>query len=160
MTACQQLCRLFKAEYEIATQLLKVLTGERSVLMAIDADKVQQAVVAKQPLIIQLEQLSKQRERLLTASGFPAGKAGLTAFIDNQTAEDKQALMQWVKRTKAVARQCQESNQINGGIVNVNRQYLYRAMGVLRGKDTVVAAYGPGGEYTHQVVRQPLIGRV
>ena len=63
-------------------------------------------------------------------------------------------------KLKVLARACQDHNQINGGIVNVNRQYLHRAMSILRGRDMEVASYGPGGEYTSQVVRQPLIGRV
>ena len=68
---------------------------------------------------------------------------------------------QLIATLKQVAAACQEHNQINGGIVNVNRQYLHRAMSILRGRDELeVTAYGPGGEYTNQIVRQPLIGRV
>ena len=63
-------------------------------------------------------------------------------------------------KLKTIAFECQEQNQLNGGIVNVNRQYLHKAMSILRGRDMEVTAYGPGGEYTNQIVRQPLIGRV
>ena len=65
-----------------------------------------------------------------------------------------------VDTLKVIAKACREHNQVNGGIVNVNRQYLQQAMNILRGRDMTPSAYGPGGEYTSQIVRQPLLGRV
>ncbi|HHA19729.1 MAG TPA: flagellar protein FlgN, partial [Methylophaga sp.] len=85
---------------------------------------------------------------------------GLEAFIANQNDVVAQQLQSLLKQLRETAYACRDNNQINGGIVNVNRQYLHRAMSVLRGRDMNITSYGPGGEYTSQVVRQPLIGRV
>ena len=101
-----------------------------------------------------------QREAVLQAAGFSSGKDGLEAFIENQTERDAYILNNVLNPLREAAQACRDNNQINGGIVNVNRQYLQKAMSILRGRDVNPSSYGPGGEYTSQVVRQPLLGRV
>ena len=151
---------MLQAEHRIAEQLLDVLTQERTALVHSDPELMTKLTASKQPLVVQLEQFSRQREAILQAEGFSAGKEGLEAFIANQDENQASRLNQLMAGLKAIAFECQEHNQINGGIVNVNRQYLHRAMSVLRGGGNEVCSYGPGGEYTNQIVRQPLIGRV
>ena len=97
---------------------------------------------------------------IIQAEGFSSGKGGLEEFIYNQDVAEAEQLYTLMIKLKTIAFECQEQNQLNGGIVNVNRQYLHKAMSILRGRDMEVTAYGPGGEYTNQIVRQPLIGRV
>jgi flagella synthesis protein FlgN len=160
MTSFQQLYSVLQAEHRTATQLLDILTSERDALVHSEPEKMVKMTASKQPLIVQLEQLSRQREAVLQAEGFSSGKDGLTAFIANQSDEQAVQLNALMAELKVLARHCQNNNQINGGIVNVNRQYLHRAMSILRGRDMEVTSYGPGGEYTNQIVRQPLIGRV
>jgi flagella synthesis protein FlgN len=160
MASFQQLYSVLQAEHRTAEQLLEILTAERDALIQSEPEQMVKMTASKQPLIVQLEQLSRQREALLQAEGFSSGKEGLEAFIANQRDKEANALNSLMAKLKVLARACQEHNQINGGIVNVNRQYLHRAMSILRGGDTEVTSYGPGGEYTNQVVRQPLIGRV
>lgn len=160
MTSFQQLYSVLQAEHRAAKQFLDFLNQERQALVHSDPEKITQLTSEKQPLVIELEQLSRQREAFLQIAGFSSGKDGLEAFIANQTAQDAARLNALMVELKQVAFACQENNQINGGIVNVNRQYLHRAMTILRGRDMEVTAYGPGGEYTNQIVRQPLIGRV
>jgi len=48
-------------------------------------------------------------------------------------------------------------DECEGGIVNVNRQYLNKAMSILRARDREVTAYGPGGEYNNRLVRKPSV---
>jgi flagella synthesis protein FlgN len=160
MASFQQLYSVLQAEYRTAEQLLEILTAERDALIQSEPEQMVKMTASKQPLIVQLEQLSRQREALLQAEGFSSGKEGLEAFIANQRDKEANALNSLMAKLKVLALACQEHNQINGGIVNVNRQYLHRAMSILRGRDMEVTSYGPGGEYTNQVVRQPLIGRV
>jgi flagella synthesis protein FlgN len=160
MTSFQQLHSVLKAEYTTATQLLEILSSERSALVDSDSDVISQSVKQKQPLIYQLEQLGRQRESILQAEGFPAGKEGLEACIANQAPQHAQQLQSLLKQLREVAKACRDNNQINGEIVNVNRQYLHSAMRILRGQEAQPTSYGPGGEYTNAVVRQPLIGRV
>ena len=104
--------------------------------------------------------MARQRVAVLNLEGFPTGKDGLEAFIENQSTPVANELKAILKSLKSVAKSCKDNNQINGSIVNVNRQYLQKAMSILRGRDVNSTAYGPGGEYTNQVVRQPLLGRV
>jgi flagella synthesis protein FlgN len=125
-----------------------------------DVDAMAKVTAQKQPFVVQLEQLGRQREAILQAEGFSAGKDGLAAFIANQTEQHSRILNSMVDGLKVIAKACREHNQVNGGIANVNRQYLQQAMNILRGRDVAPSAYGPGGEYTNQVVRQPLLGRV
>jgi len=160
MASFQQLYSVLQAEHRTAEQLLEILTAERDALIRSEPEKMVKMTASKQPLIVQLEQLSRQRESLLQAEGFSSGQEGLEAFIANQRDKEANALNSLMAKLKILARACQDHNQINGGIVNVNRQYLHRAMSILRGRDMEVTSYGPGGEYTNQIVRQPLIGRV
>ncbi|NQZ53447.1 MAG: flagellar protein FlgN [Piscirickettsiaceae bacterium] len=160
MTSSQQLRSVLQAEQHTATQLLEILTAERDSLVKSDADVMALMNTNKQPLLTQLEQLGRQREGILQAEGFSSGKDGLEAFIANQNKRESQQLNDLLVQVRATAQECRDYNQINGGIVNVNRQYLHRAMSVLRGRDLNITSYGPGGEYTSQVVRQPLLGRV
>ncbi|MDO8826816.1 flagella synthesis protein FlgN [Methylophaga sp.] len=160
MSPGQQLRSVLQSELNVAAQLAELLAAEREALAVSSIDSINDINNKKQPLIIKLEQHGRQRDALLTTSGFPTGKQGLEAFIDNQNEEDSVALNQLIKSLKIIAKNCQQTNQVNGGIVSINRQYLQRAISVLRGRDPESSAYGPGGEYTSAVVRQPLIGRV
>lgn len=160
MNVNQQLFTILQSELNTASQLSTILQQEREALKSANHEMVSQLTQKKQPLILQLEQLGRQRESILKVSGFPSGRSGLEAFIANQSEPEAEKLTQLVARIREVAQSCRENNVINGGVINVNRQYLGRALSILRGRDPDVSAYGPGGEYTSQVVRQPLIGRV
>ncbi|MFW5450219.1 MAG: flagella synthesis protein FlgN [Methylophagaceae bacterium] len=160
MTPAQQIQSVLQAEQHTVSQLLEILTTERDSLVSSDAETMAVMNANKQPLLVQLEQLNRQREAILQAEGFSSGKDGIKAFIANQTKKDQRQLTDLLNQLREAAFACRDNNQVNGGIVNVNRQYLHRAMSVLRGRDLNITSYGPGGEYTSQVVRQPLLGRV
>lgn len=160
MTPVQQLYSTLQAELQQTQQLVTLIESERRALTQADSEALATCITQKQPLIMQLEQLSRQRDKLLNVAGFPSGKQGMEAFIANQPEVDAIGLQKLVTELRKKARDCQTQNKINGGIVNVNRQYLLRALTILRGRDPEASAYGPGGEYTSSVVRQPLIGRV
>jgi len=160
ITSLQQLQSLLQAEQNVTSQLLEILTEERDSLRMSDANVMDMMTVKKQPLVLQLEQLGRQREALLQREGFSVDKEGLKAFIANQTHQDAQMLNNILQDLRVMVNACRDNNQINGGIVNVNRQYVQRAMDMLRGRDLNASSYGPGGEYSSQVVRQPLLGRV
>lgn len=159
-TAAKQLHSIIQAEQHLSAQLLDIIMAERSALIESDADVINQMSEKKQPLVLQLEQLGRQRDALLQADGFTADKDGLSAYIANQAPQDAVVLNNSLEQLKMTAHACRENNQINGGIVNVNRQHIQRAVNIFRGRDVNASSYGPGGEYTSQVVRQPLIGRV
>ncbi len=160
MTSFQQLSSVLQAEYDTASQLLVILNSERDALVSSETEVIDKMSKDKQPLIVKLEQLGRHRETLLQAGGFSSGKDGLDAFIANQTEANAVQLNNLLKQLRVVAQACRENNQINGGIVNVNRQYLHKAISIIRGRDTEITSYGPGGAYSSQVVRQPLLGRV
>lgn len=160
MNVLQQLSSILQSEINHSSQLALLLKQEREALSNAALDQIQYLTQQKQPHVVQLEQLGRQREQLLKAAGFPGGRSGLEAFIANHPEQEAIPVRQLVEKLRQVAKICHDSNQINGGIVNVNRQHLVRALSILRGRDPETAAYGPGGEYTSQIVRQPLIGRV
>ena len=160
MTSFQQLRSVLLAERETASALLVILKGERKSLTRSNTEIMSKAAAQKQPLLVKLEKLARQREAVLRSEGFSSDKNGIESFIENQTAPEALELSSILKSLKIAANSCRENNQINGSIVNVNRQYLQKAMSILRGRDANSTAYGPGGEYTNQVVRQPLLGLV
>jgi flagella synthesis protein FlgN len=159
-TSSLSLFSVLQAEHRVVSQLLELLMGEREALRKSESDTITAMTAKKQPLTVQLEQLGRQREAILQSQGFSSGKDGLEAFIENQPLEQQAVLKNVLEQLRKTAKACRDNNQINGGIANVNRQYLHRAMSVLRGRDSNITSYGPGGEYTSSVVRQPLLGRV
>lgn len=159
-TAGEQMQSIMQAELDAATSLLAILENERQALITSDFATINELNTQKQPFIIELEGLGRNREALLKMAGFPGGKQGMDAFIENQDASTQSGMLQILEKLKQTAKVCRSNNQINGGIVNVNRQFLVRALNILRGREAEASAYGPGGEYTSQVVRQPLLGRV
>lgn len=160
MTSFQQLRSVLIAERDTVSALLVLLRSERAPLTRSNTEFMTKVATDKQPLLVKLEQLARQREAVLRTEGFSSDKDGMEAFIENQTTVEAKELNSIVKALKLAATACRENNQVNGSIVNVNRQYLQKAMSILRGRDVNSTAYGPGGEYTNQVVRQPLLGRV
>lgn len=160
MTPYQQLGSVLQSEYDIASELLAILNTERDALVTSETAIIEQVSKDKQPLVVKLEQLGRQREMIVQAGGFSSGKEGLNAFIANQSDVAATQLNSLLTQLRVVAKACRENNQTNGGIVNVNRQYLHKAISVIRGRDTEITSYGPGGAYSSQVVRQPLLGRV
>lgn len=160
MTALQKLSSILQSELNQSAQLAQLLKQEREALRTADTDQIHQISQQKQPYIVQLEQLGRQREQLLKAAGFPGGKSGLEAFIANHEPEEASMIEQLLKKLRGIAKICRDFNQINGGIVNVNSQHMNRALSILRGRDPDTSSYGPGGQFTNQIVRQPLLGRV
>lgn len=160
MSTSQQLLSTLQAELKSASELKSILESEKQALTNGDVAVITELTTQKAPLVMQLEKLGRQRGIILKASGFPADKQGLEAFIANQPQQEAEALLTVSDELKIVANSCRNRNQVNGGIVNVNRQFLNRALSILRGRDPQVTAYGPGGEYSSSVVRQPLLGRV
>ncbi len=151
---------ILKSEQQLSAQLLEILLAERDALVKSEGETIISMAEKKQPLTVQLEQLGRQRDMILQSEGFSPNKEGLYAFVENQEPNQQTLLNQALTLLKKTALDCRDNNQINGGIVNVNRQYLHRAMSVLRGRDMNISSYGPGGEYSSQIVRQPLLGRV
>ena len=84
MSSFQQLYSVLQAEHRAAKELLTILKKERAALVESDADVITTLTASKQPLIVQLEQLSRQREAIIQAEGFSSGKGRLEVFIDNQ----------------------------------------------------------------------------
>lgn len=160
ISAADQMLSIMLAELDAATSLLALLEQERQALIKSDFVTINEMNTQKQPFIVELERLGRNRDALLKMAGFPAGKQGMDAFVDNQDAATQSRLTDTLNHLKQAAKVCRSNNQINGGIVNVNRQFLVRALNILRGREAEASAYGPGGEYTSQVVRQPLLGRV
>ena len=113
MSPGQQLHSVLQSELNIAKQLAELLVAERQALALSDIVTITDINNKKQPLIMKLEQFSRQRDAVLISTGFPTGKQGLEAFIDNQTEDDALALTLLIKNLKAVAKVCQQKNQVN-----------------------------------------------
>jgi flagella synthesis protein FlgN len=106
MNAMQQLSTILQSEISNSTALASLLKQERDALKISDVDKVSEITKLKQPYLLKLEQLARQREQLLSAVGFPAGKSGLEAFIANQEEADATRMSMQVSRLREVAKTC------------------------------------------------------
>ena len=69
ITSFQQLSSVLQEEYNIASQLLVILNSERDALVKSETEIMDKMSADKQPLIVKLEQLGRQRELIVQADG-------------------------------------------------------------------------------------------
>ena len=127
----QQLLSMLQAERDTLRQLIHCLEREHQALAELDGPGLEALAGDKRQLLLQLEKMSSERGRLLSAAGHDPD--AMETLID---ALDRQG------RLSACWRQlledlhaCQHQNRVNGGIIELGRERLQLTLGLLRGQD-------------------------
>ena len=140
----QALTQLLAKQTTSAQQLLNKLQQEHEVLISADTDMLNQIVTQKQTLIQQLESGMTTINQSLSGIGLDADKAGIHSLL--QSLPDNTPLHQQWEKLQQLARECQERNEINGGIVTLKQRHVRQAMDILKGGPSNENTYGKAGE--------------
>ena len=140
----QALTQLLLKQTSLAQNLLDKLTDEHKVLSSNDTDSLDHIVEEKQALMQQLETGMTTINHALSEQGFSADISGLDSLLQ-QLPENTPLHRQWHKLQK-LAKQCQEKNMVNGGIVSLKQRHIRQALDILTGNQSSKNTYDKQGE--------------
>ena len=121
---------LLQAERESVRQLAACLEQERQALSELDGPTLEAVAGTKQQLLQGMEQQARERTALASATGYD--RESMQDFIE---AVDQQGeLITCWQELLAELQACHHQNRVNGGIIELGRQGLHTALGLLRGQ--------------------------
>ena len=131
----QEIKQILQTEVECVHLLLKSLELEYEALAEHNSATLEEVVRDKQEKILQLEVVSRQREKLLAS--FDSANADVEADESQQSRryqfnDNKQLTELWNELVK-VAEECREKNRVNGSIVELVSRQSRHALDILRG---------------------------
>ena len=135
-------------------RLLDLLQEEDHALRRTDADDIDRISAAKQTLIREIESHQRALDRFLAASNLPAGPPGMQAYLETLP-DDAPERAAW-KEIQALAGQCRDRNEVNGGVLALSRQHVQQALQILKGSPETGPIYGRNGEALSTVRTTPL----
>ncbi len=139
------LSELFEAALCDTALLLATLQEEFRALSRPDAVTIEEIVARKRELIARLEDESARRAVMLRAAGYADGTADMREWLGQvDNTPDRRILRLWQDFT-VMLRKCQQQNQINGRVIDVNRRRVHDALCILRGTELDSGLYDPRG---------------
>ncbi len=136
------LFQLLDQQLECATLLLETLGHEATALARNNLAALEIAVAEKHRHLERLDVLSRRCDTLLNPDKTPAGRQDMELFL--QRRPDSRLEDVW-RNLRGIIVQCQLQNQINGGLIEQNRQRVRRALNLLTGQDAEDATYRQNG---------------
>jgi flagellar biosynthesis protein FlgN len=128
-------------EYATIEEFASVLIVEQKALTQVDpAEMLRPIVEKKTELVGKLAALEKIRDTQLAEMGLPAGRGG----IELAAGRDPKLAAQWSLLRQSVER-AQQSNKVNGVLIQTRMEYNQRALDVLQVRPPKPALYGPDG---------------
>ena len=133
----QEIKQILQTEVECVHLLLKSLELEYEALAEHHSATLEEAVRDKQEKILQLEVVSKQREKLLASfdNANADGDAGAGENQQNKHYQfkDNNQLTELWNQLVNLAEECREKNRVNGSIVETVSRQSRHALDILRG---------------------------
>lgn len=124
--------RMLEQDRDSIEQLHQLLETEREHLEARRHTELTAILEAKEPLLAQLGDHSRQRQQWLEQAGLSRDHSGWEQLLKAST-DTSDMLDPWRELT-ARFEQCQELNDINGKIIGRSRQTLGQLLNILRGQ--------------------------
>ena len=139
----QQLNMILDQEITAAHQLAKALDSENSAISRRDLTALQQSIADKQAGMQRLEDLNRERTRLVESHGRSTDNDGMKNSM--QEWDDTGMLVRKWRQLLTIAESCRSQNRINHQLVEVCSRHMHHALCILRGEDPDQNLYGPGG---------------
>lgn len=133
---------LLECERGATAHLLELLREEHRALASRDMTALDRIVRKKSQQVAELETLGHDRDTLLKTCGLVAGREGIESWLRQRS--NSTAIRLWEELQHLLIRSRQQ-NQINGGMVEINRRYTQRALSLLQGQPLDQETYGPTG---------------
>lgn len=158
-TAQLEIQQLIQQEIECANMLLQSLELEYKYLKERQVDALEKVVREKHERILQLEQTSRQREKLINHLNTVAGNTvhpGQPYTING----DEQFRVLWNELVD-IAEKCRDRNRVNGRVVELASKQARNTMdilhGLLPGSQSVSELYDHSGKATKSVDKRSLV---
>jgi len=103
-------------------------------------------VKEKEALAAELNELTRERGRLLAEAGLTPDRAGMEGWLARHP-EQEEACAAW-NRTLAGAAQAKEINRLNGELIRMQMEIAAQALEILQRKESRLDLYGPDGRST------------
>lgn len=128
------LLQLIEDDIAPLQELLDLLQKEAIALHGRDMPLLEQILARKQSLIILLEQHGQRRSQLLGSLGLSADRAGVQALAAQSAHGD--TMLQRLDMLSQLMDSCQQVNQTNGRIIQVQQQTTANQIRILQGGDS------------------------
>jgi flagellar biosynthesis/type III secretory pathway chaperone len=133
---------LFELEHESVTELLRILRDERRALMGHDAQVIERIAREKLRHLSDIEDWGRKRDALLRNAGYANTREGIERYLAEQ--HDAELNGRW-RALECLLQECQQQNEVNGGVVSLSRRQVQRALAILRGLPAGQGLYDAGG---------------
>lgn len=149
-----QLNELLMATQACSQRLLDVLQEEDLALRRADADGIDLVTSAKQALIQEMESHQLAQDRFLATHALPPGPQGMQRYLETLSADAPEQTT-W-SNLQALAIECRNRNETNGGVLALSRRHVRQALEILKGSPETGPIYGRNGEALSAVRTSPL----
>ena len=132
-------------EQQHVSSLIELMKQEQQLLVAADADGLEQTTPRKNALLQALADLSAQRHAALLAAGCEGSEAGMEPWL--AVSGTPEARAQW-EALLALGREAKEVNRVNGMLINkqlAHNQGVLNALRMPAGADAG-GVYGASGQ--------------
>lgn len=128
------LLQLIENDIAPTQELLDLLQSETVALHGRDMPLLEQILARKQSLIILLEQQGRRRSQLLQGIGLSADRAGVQALAAQSP--NGEALLQRLDALSALMDACQQANETNGQVIQIQQRATANQVSILMGGDS------------------------
>ncbi len=138
-------------------QLLNALINEHQALSENNHQSIE--AIAKEKIILmeQLEDLDKERRNLLEKAGLDLEATGIKDFFNNSSSPRAPIMKSIWEKISKLTRDCEKQNNINGMIIENNKQHTENALSILQGKQQNTELYSNKGTSIKMSKQQTLI---
>lgn len=136
-----KLLPLFQEITSYLKQLLNALNSEHQALSKNNFQSID--IIAKEKIVLmeQLEDLNKERLDLLNAAGFDASTESVEEFLKKTNSPRTPLVQSSWKEISNLTDKCEKQNDINGIVIENNRQHTENALSILQGKQQSTELY-------------------
>jgi len=128
------LLQLIEDDIAPTQELLELLQNEAVAVHGREIEVLETILARKQSLIVLLEQQGQRRNHLLTSLGLTADRAGVQAVAD--LSPNGELIMQQLGVLTQLMDTCQQVNETNGRIIQVQQNATSNQIRILMGGDS------------------------
>lgn len=138
-------------------QLLNALISEREALSENNIQSIESIAKEKIILMQQLEDLDKERRNLLEQAGIDLSANSIKDIFNNNSSPRAPLIRNIWEQISKLTRDCEQQNNINGIIIEKNKQHTENALSILQGKQQGTELYSNKGTSIKMPKNQTLI---
>lgn len=129
----QELGQLLEQQIRQVSALLEHISLERQSMENRQMDQMSEILDEKNNIIEKIEAVDQEYKTILTDAACTPDRNGMEHFIERFDQADQFGLRLLWDKLYLLIGECRKQNQVNGGVVELNRIRLNQLLGLLRG---------------------------